>query len=131
MPRACVTSLPLPPPTHPLLLRESIASDRPSSVHELSPPPDSLLMQLIPTIHPLPPSPLSPPSSPFLPLRPWVLSFGPLGLYVMSKCCEIIARKSDWQQTRNSSTDANERRGNVELGMEGVGAAHGLEWMGV
>lgn len=43
------------------------------------------------------------------------------GLYVMSKCCEIIARKSDWQQTRNSSTrDARAARGGMGIWVRGL-----------
>lgn len=82
-------------------------------------PPASMSSTLLTFIssHSLPPWSDPPANHPLRtpPRDRWALSFGPHGLYVMSKCCEIIARKSDWQQTRNSSTNANECRGNAEF----------------
>jgi len=124
VPRACVTSpfvprtdrdrTPLSPSLPPSC--RPLTANRPSSIHRergttvlplsspsLSSPPRVYILASAPASHRTP-----------------MVTNPPAGLYVMSKCCEIIARKSDWQQTRNSSTrDARAARGGTGIWVRG------------
>lgn len=138
MPRACVTSPFVPrtyrprphpssslPPSLPPSCRP-LTANRPSSIHRergiavlplssLSLPP-----RPPPRVYILAPAPA--------PRRTLVVTNPPAGLYVMSKCCEIIARKSDWQQTRNSSTrDARAARGGTGIWVRGWRGGRAVE----
>lgn len=118
-PLSLFPSLPAVPP-----YRRPLTANRPSSIHERG----TAVLPLSSSSPPPPPSPpcflvymyiLIPAPVPHrAPVGNQPLS--PAGLYVMSKCCEIIARKSDWQQTRNSSTrDARAARGGTGIWVRG------------